>query len=71
MESMSHKEIEGGHHIDIDAVSVRYIFVIIIHRLIGEVIGTVVEDAFRGHEEIHGEVLSVEKEGTGPTRSPL
>lgn len=69
--NLIHKEIEGGHHIDIDAVSVRYIFVIIIHRLIGEVIGTVVEDAFRGHEEIHGEVLSVEKEGTGPTRSPL
>lgn len=69
--NLIHKEIEGGHHIDIDSVSVRYIFVIIIHRLVGEVIGTVVEDAFRGHEEIHGEVLSVEKEGTGPTRSPL
>ena len=40
-------------------------------RLIGEIVGPVVEDAFRGHEEIHGEVLSVEKEGAGPTRSPL
>lgn len=54
-----------GNHIDIDTVSVRYIFVIIIHRLIGEVIGTVVEDAFRGHEEIHGEVLSAANGGGG------
>lgn len=63
--NLIHKEIEGGHHIDIDTVSVRYIFVIIIHRLIGEVIGTVVEDAFRGHEEIHGEVLSAVNGGGG------
>ena len=63
--NLIHKEIEGGHHIDIDTVSVRYIFVIIIHRLIGEVIGTVVEDAFRGHEEIHGEVLSAANGGGG------
>ena len=36
--------------------------------LIGELVGPVVQDAFRGHEEIHGEVLSAanREDGTDP-----
>lgn len=59
-------ELGGRSHlVDIDEVSVRYLCGILLQRLIGEEIGPVVQDAFRGHEEIHGEVLSAANGGDG------
>ena len=66
-----HELVGVQHFAHVDSVLLGDLEGVVSLRLIGEVVGPVVEDAFRGHEEIHGEVLSVGNEGTGPVRSPL
>lgn len=66
-----HELVGVQHFAHVDSVLLGDLEGVVSLRLIGEVVGPVVEDAFRGHEEIHGEVLSVGNEGAGPVRSPL
>lgn len=62
-------ELVGRQHLaDVDSMFLGDLGGVVFLRLIGEIVGPVVQDAFRGHEEIHGEVLSAanREDGTDP-----